>query len=80
MSDDVKVSKGLRFREVALAGVGTCLCPGGCERNGAGFYLAAIRATQRLVVSTSTATGFTQRFTDRRGAWVFMLSAKLRGN
>ena len=51
MSDDVKVSKGLGFAVVALPGVGHVPVKGENEKEAARvFYVAATRATQRLVI------------------------------
>ena len=50
-SDDMKVSKGLEFPVVALPGVGHLPARGEDEQVAARvFYLAATRATQRLVI------------------------------
>ena len=47
----MKVSKGLEFPVVALPGVGHMPAPGEDEKEAARvFYVAATRATQRLVV------------------------------
>ncbi len=50
-SDDMKVSKGLGLPVVAPAGVG-CMPAKGEDEQGAArvFYVAAKRATQRLVI------------------------------
>jgi superfamily I DNA/RNA helicase len=51
MSDDMKVSKGMEFSAVALPGVGHMPAKGEDEQEVARvFYVAATRATQRLVV------------------------------
>ena len=51
MSDDMKVSKGLEFPVVALPGVGCMPAAGEDEKEAARvFYVAATRATQRLVI------------------------------
>ena len=51
MSDDMKVSKGLEFPVVALPGVGHMPAAGEDEKEAARvFYVAATRATQRLVM------------------------------
>jgi superfamily I DNA/RNA helicase len=51
MSDDMKVSNGLKFPVVALPGVGHMPAQGEDEREAARvFYVAATRATQRLVI------------------------------
>ena len=50
MSDDMKVSKGLELPVVALAGVGHMPAKGEDKQEAARvFYVAATRATQRLV-------------------------------
>ena len=50
-SDDMKVSKGLAFPVVALPGVGHTPAKGEDEQEAARvFYVAATRATQRLVI------------------------------
>ena len=47
----LKVSKGLEFHEVELPGVGHMPAPGEDEKEAARvFYVAATRATQRLVL------------------------------
>ncbi len=51
MSDDMKVSKGLEFPVVALACVRHMPVKGEDEQEAARvFYVAATRATQRLVI------------------------------
>ncbi len=51
MNEDTKVSKGLAFPVVALPGVGHMPAKGEDEHEAARvFYLAATRATQRLVI------------------------------
>ena len=51
MSDDMKISKGLEFPVVALPGVGHMPANGEDEQEAARvFYVAATRATQRLVI------------------------------
>jgi superfamily I DNA/RNA helicase len=51
MSDDMKVSKGLDFPVMALPGVGHMPAAGEDEKDAARvFYVAAARATQRLVI------------------------------
>ena len=51
MSDDMKVSKGLEFPVVALPGVGHTPAKGKDEQEAARVsYVAATRATQRLVI------------------------------
>jgi len=50
-SDDMKVSKGLAFPVVGLPGVGHMPAKGEDEQQAARvFYVAATRATQRLVI------------------------------
>jgi superfamily I DNA/RNA helicase len=50
-SDAMKVSKGLEFPVVALPGVGHMPAEGEDEQEAARvFYVAATRATQRLVI------------------------------
>ena len=62
MSDDMKVSKGLEFPVVALPGVGHMPAKGEDEQKTARvFYVAATRATQRLVIVTSSAGIFVKR-------------------
>ena len=57
-SDDVTVSKGLGFREVALAGVGYMLAKGKDEQGAARvFFLAVTRATPRLVAGGGWGSG-----------------------
>ena len=56
----MKVSKGLEFPVVALAGMGHM--PGEDEKESARvFYVAATRATQRLVIGTEGNGGFEKR-------------------
>ena len=51
MSDDMKVSKGLEFPVAGLPGVGHMPAKGKDEQEAARvFYVAATRATQRLVI------------------------------
>ncbi|MFN5350678.1 MAG: DEAD/DEAH box helicase [Polaromonas sp.] len=58
----MKVSKGLEFPVVALPGVGHMPAPGEDEKEAARvFYVAATRATQRLLVSVSGDGGFGAR-------------------
>ncbi|NDP38663.1 MAG: AAA family ATPase [Rhodoferax sp.] len=58
----MKVSKGLEFPVVALPGVGHMPGPGEDEKKAARvFYVAATRATQRLLVTVSGDSGFGQR-------------------
>ena len=53
MSDDMTVGKGLGFPLVALLGVGHMPGAGGDEKEAARvFYVAATRASERLVVGT----------------------------
>ena len=59
MSDDMKVSKGLKFPVVALPGVGHMPAAGEDEKEAARvFYVAATRATQRLVMGVGGQSGF----------------------
>ena len=54
----MKVSKGLEFPVVALPGVGHMPASGEDEKEAARvFYVAATRATQRLVMGVSERTG-----------------------
>ena len=58
-SDDMKVSKGLEFPVVALPGVGHMPVAGEDVQEAARvFYVAATRATQRLVMGVGGAGGF----------------------
>ncbi len=58
----MKVSKGLEFSVVALAGVGQMPAQGEDEHEAARlFYVAATRATQQLVITVSGDGGFGQR-------------------
>ncbi len=58
----MKVSKGLEFPVVALPGVGHMPAPGEDEKEAARVvYVAATRATQRLVITTSGDGGFGNR-------------------
>jgi hypothetical protein len=58
----MKVSKGLEFPVVALPGVGHMPAPGECEKEAARvFYVAATRATQRLVMGVGGAGRFCER-------------------
>jgi superfamily I DNA/RNA helicase len=51
MSDDMRVSKGQDYPVVTLPGVGHMLGKGEDEQDAAPvFYVAASRATQRLVI------------------------------
>ena len=64
MSDDVKVSKGVEFPVVALPGVGHMPAAGGDGHEAARvFYVAATRATQRLVIGVGGGAGFGQWLT-----------------
>ncbi len=55
----MKVSKGLEFPVVALPGVGHMPAPGEDEKEAARvFYVAATRATQRLVIGTEGKSKF----------------------
>jgi hypothetical protein len=59
----MKVSKGLEFPVVALPGVGHMPAPGEDEKDAARvFYVAATRATQRLVIGVGGDGGFGGRF------------------
>ena len=58
----MKVSKGLEFPVVALPDVGHMPAVGEDEKEAARvFYVAATRATQRLVVAVSGGSGFGKR-------------------
>ena len=58
----MKVSKGLEFPVVALPGVGHMPAAREDEKEAARvFYVAATRATQRLLVTVSGDSGFSQR-------------------
>ena len=58
----MKVSKGLEFPVVALPGVGHMPAPGEDEKEAARvFYVAATRATQRLVMGVGGDGGFGER-------------------
>ncbi len=58
----MKVSKGLEFPVVALPGVGHMPAPGEDEKDAARvFYVAATRATQRLVIGVGGGAGFGMR-------------------
>ncbi len=62
MRDDMKVSKGLEFPVVALPGAGYMPAKGEDEREVARmFYVAATRATQRLVIGVGGDGGFGKR-------------------
>ena len=55
MSDDMKVSKGQEFSVMALPGVGYMPAKGEDEQEAARlFYLAATRATRRLVIGVGS--------------------------
>ena len=59
----MKVSKGLEFSVVALPGVGHMPAPGEDEKEAARvFYVAATRATQRLVMGVGGGGGLATRF------------------
>ena len=61
---NMKVSKGLEFPVVALPGVGHMPAAGEDEKEAARvFYVAATRATQKLVIGTGGDGGFGMRFT-----------------
>ena len=58
----MKVSKGLEFPVIALPGVGHMPASGEDEKEAARvFYVAATRATQRLVVGANGNASFAQR-------------------
>jgi superfamily I DNA/RNA helicase len=58
----MKVSKGLEFPVVALPGVGHMPAAGEDEKDAARvFYVAATRATQRLVIGVGGGSAFGQR-------------------
>ena len=60
----VKVSKGLEFPVVALPSVGHMPAQGEDEKEAARvFYVAATRATQRLVMGVGGASRLAQRLT-----------------
>ena len=62
MSDDMQVSKGLQFPVVALPGVGHMSAAGEDEVDAARvFYVAATRATQRLVIGVGGPSAFGRR-------------------
>ena len=62
MSDDMKVSKDLGFPVVAQPGVGHMPAKGEYEQEAARvFYVAATRATQRLVIGVGGDGGFGAR-------------------
>ena len=59
MSNDMRVSKGLEFSVVALPGVGHMPAAGEDEQEAVRvFYVAATRATQRLVIEAGGDGGF----------------------
>jgi superfamily I DNA/RNA helicase len=59
----MKVSKGLEFPVVALPGVGHMPAAGEDEKEAARvFYVAATRATQRLVIGVSGDGGLGMKF------------------
>ena len=59
----MKVSKGLEFPLVALPGVGHMPAAGEDEKEAARvFYVAATRATQRLVIGVGGSGGFARQF------------------
>ena len=58
----IKVSNGLEFPVVALPGVGHMPAAGEDEQEAARvFYVAATRATQRLVIGVGGGAGFGER-------------------
>ena len=62
MSDDMKVSKGLGFPVVSMPGVGLMPAKGEDEQEAARvFYVAATRATQRLVIGVGEDGGFGEK-------------------
>ncbi|KQO26857.1 DNA helicase II [Acidovorax sp. Leaf76] len=63
----MKVSKGLEFPLVALPGVGHMPVAGEDEKDAARvFYVAATRATHRLVITASGDSGFESRLFNQR--------------
>jgi superfamily I DNA/RNA helicase len=59
----MKLSKGLEFPVVALPGVGYMPARGDDEQEAARvFYVAATRATQRLVIGVGGDAGFGSKF------------------
>ena len=61
----MKVSKGLGFPVVALPGVGHMPAKGEDEQEAARvFYVAATRATNRLIITTSSNAGFSAKLTE----------------
>ena len=68
MRDDMKVSKGLEFPVVALPGVGHMPAKGEDEAEAARvFYVAATRATQRLMSGGSGDGKFGSRISENLG-------------
>jgi superfamily I DNA/RNA helicase len=62
MSEDMKVSKGLEFPVVALPGLGHMPAKNEDEQEAARvFYVAATRATQRLMIGVGGDGGFGRR-------------------
>ena len=62
----MKVSKGLEFPVVTLPGVGHMPAPGEDEKEAARvFYVAATRATQRLVMGVCGVSNFSTRLSGR---------------
>ena len=62
MTDDIRVSEGLEFSLVALPGVGHMPAKGEDEQEAArAFYVAATRATQRLVIGVGEDENFAKR-------------------
>ena len=58
----MKVSKGLEFPVVALAGVGHMPAPGEDEKEAARvFYVAATRATSKLLIGVGGPSAFGSR-------------------
>ena len=65
----MRVSKGLEFAVVMLPGVGQMPAPGEDEKEEARvFYVAATRATQRLVIGVSGDGGFGRQLAGRAGS------------
>ena len=63
MSDDMKVSKGLEFPVVPLPGVGHMPAKGEDKKEASRvFYVAATRATQRLVIGVGGSGSFEGTF------------------
>ena len=61
-SDDMKVSKCQEYPVVTLPGVGHMLAPRENEKEAARvFYVAATRATQRLLIGVGGVAEFGQR-------------------